>query len=134
MSLIPYDDDIFSFPELFGSQKMFRNSIKVDIVEKKDCFEVFADIPAGASKSDIKSEFDNGYLSLNVSVKSDACNCPSCKCVVKERFNGNYSRRFFVSDKVDRAGIKASYENGVLKFVLPKLPEVQNVSKSINID
>ena len=45
MSLIPYDDDLFSFPDIFGSQKMFRNPIKVDIVEKKDCFEVFADIP-----------------------------------------------------------------------------------------
>ena len=135
MSLIPYDDDFFGFPSnFFDTQKMFKNPIKIDVVEKKDCFEVFADIPSGASKADIDSEFDNGYLSLNVSVKSDVCDCPSCKYVVKERFSGSYSRRFFVSDKVDRAGISASYSDGVLKFVIPKLPEVKDVNKSISID
>ena len=136
MSLIPFDDDLFSFPDFFSNQKMlkgFSNSIRVDLIEKDDCFVVLADIPAGVSKSDIKSEFDGGFLSLNVSVKSD-CDCPSCKYVMKERFNGQYSRRFFISDKVDRSKIKASYENCVLKIVIPKLPQEQAVDKTICIE
>ena len=135
MSLIPYDD-LFSFPDFFGNQKMFKGfSITVDLIESKDSFIVLADVPSGVQKSDISSEFDNGYFSLSVSVKCEPCDDPDCKYIMKERATtGKCSRRFFISDKIDRSKIKASYENCVLKIVFPKLPQVQNVSKTISID
>ena len=144
MSLVPYDDDLFSFPsDFFNPQKMFKNSIKIDLCEDDKCFRMVADCPAGTKKSAIKLEFDKGYLTLNASVKSDSCNdksCndksfndKSCNYILKERFSGQYSRRIFIADNLDRNGIKATYEDCVLRVTIPKLAEGK-VSKSINIE
>lgn len=134
MSLIPYDDDFFGFPSnFFDTQKMFKNPIKIDVVEKKDCFDVIADIPAGVPKSGLKLEFDKGYLTLNVSVKSDSCDKKSCNYLLKERFSGQYSRRIFISDNLDRSAIKANYNDSVLRVCIPKLQQ-NSTSKSIAIN
>lgn len=134
MSLIPYDDDLFSFPsDFFNPQKMFKNSIKINLCEDNKCFKMVADCPAGTKKSDIKLEFDKGYLTLSASVKSDSCCDKSCNYVLKERFSGQYSRRIFIADNLDRNGIKATYEDCVLRVTIPKLAEGK-VSKSINIE
>ena len=134
MSLIPYDDDLFSFPsDFFNPQKMFKNSMKIDLCEDDKCFKLVADIPAGVPKSAIKLEFDKGYLTLNASVKSDSCNDKSCNYILRERFSGQYSRRIFIADNLDRNGIKATYEDCVLRVTIPKLAEGK-VSKSISIE
>ena len=138
MSLIPYDDDLFSFPsfpDVFSSQKMFSNPIKIDVVEHKDSYMVVADLPAGVAKSDVKLEFENGYLTLNAEVNSSStCDCKSCRCVMKERFSGHYSRRIFVADNLDRSKITASYNDCVLKVVIPKLAQANSESKFIDIN
>ena len=134
MSLIPFDnDDLFdSFNpfsgDLLSGKLLSRNPIRIDIVEKDSYFKVFADIPAGASKDDIKLEFDNGYLTLNVSVNNE-CKCDpkdeNCVCngrfVVRERYSAQYSRRMYMGDNLDRNGVKASFVNNVLEVTIPKL-------------
>lgn len=134
MSLVPFDnDDLFdSFNpfsgDLLSGKLLSRNPIRIDIVEKDSCFKVFADIPAGASKDDIKLEFDNGYLTLNVSVNNE-CKCDpkdeNCICngrfVVRERYSAQYSRRVYMGDDLDRNGVKASFVNNVLEVTIPKL-------------
>ena len=134
MSLIPYDDDLFSFPsDFFNPQKMFKNSMKIDLCEDDKCFKMVANCPPGTKKSDVKLDFDRGYLTLNVSVRSDSCSDESCNYILKERFSGQYSRRIFIADDLDRDGIKASYKDCVLRVTIPKLAEGK-VSKSINIE
>ena len=145
MSLIPYDnDDLFDvfnpFSDSFGARKVFpKNPIRIDILDCDSCFKVFADIPAGASKEDVKLEFDKGYLTLNVSVtdkhKCDSKNyCSNCRVVVKERVSSaQFSRRMFIAEGLDRDNIKACFNNSVLKIVIPKLKN-QNGTKFINID
>ena len=145
MSLIPYDnDDLFDvfnpFSDSFGARKMFpKNPIRIDILECDSCFKVFADIPSGASKEDIKIEFDKGYLTLNVSIsdkhKCDSKDCCSnCRVIVKERVSSaQFSRRMFIAEGLDRDNIKACFNNNVLEIVIPKLKN-QNGTKFINID
>lgn len=134
MPLVPFDND-----DLLGSFEPFsgdilpgrfvsKNPMAIDIVEKDSCFEVFANIPAGADKRDIKLEFDNGYLTLNVSVNNE-CKCDpkdeNCSCngrfVVRERYSAQYSRRVYVGDNLDRSGTKASLVKHVLNVTIPKL-------------
>ena len=135
MSLVPFDnDDLFDsfnpFGDFLSGKLLSRNPIRIDIVEKDSYFKVFADIPAGASKDDIKLEFDNGYLTLNVSVKNE-CSCgpkdQNCECsgrfVVKERYSAECSRRVYMGDNLDRNGIKASFVNNVLEVTIPKLDD-----------
>ena len=144
MSLIPYDnDDLFDvfnpFSDSIGTRKMFpKNPIRIDILECDSCFKVFADIPSGISKEDVKLEFDKGYLTLNVSM-SDKHKCkdcgPNCRVVVKERLSSaQFSRRMFIAEGLDRDNIKATFNDNVLEIVIPKLKGQDGASKFINID
>ncbi|KAI8973679.1 HSP20-like chaperone [Mycotypha africana] len=51
---------------------------------------------------------------------------------VKERSSGSFSRSFAFPQPIKSEGIKASFENGVLKVTVPKT--VENQAKQINID
>ena len=46
---------------------------------------------------------------------------------------GNLSRSFTLDDKVDSENIQAKYEDGVLKLLLPKKPEVKPASRQISV-
>ena len=145
MSLIPYDnDDLFDvfnpFSDSFSPRKVFpKNPIRIDILECDSCFKVFADVPSGVSKENVKLEFDKGYLTLNVSMsdkhKCDSGNCGSdCRFVVKERLSSaQFSRRMFIAEGLDRDNIKASFNNNVLEVVIPKLKN-QSGTKFIDIE
>ena len=51
----------------------------------------------------------------------------------RERFSGRTSRNFFVGD-ISEEDVKASFENGVLKVVYPKVKEVIPEAKKITIE
>ncbi|KAG2212875.1 hypothetical protein INT46_009667 [Mucor plumbeus] len=51
---------------------------------------------------------------------------------VKERVSGSFSRSFAFPTPIDTDSIKASFDNGVLKVVIPKT--TQNQAKQINIE
>jgi hypothetical protein len=53
--------------------------------------------------------------------------------VYRERFSGSASRSFYLGD-VEENEIKASFENGILKVVLPKKVEKEPENKTIVID
>ncbi|MBD3379713.1 MAG: Hsp20 family protein [Candidatus Omnitrophica bacterium] len=45
--------------------------------------------------------------------------------VYRERCPFEYSRTFILGEEVKKEGIKAKYENGILKVTIPKAEEVQ---------
>ena len=42
------------------------------------------------------------------------------KFIRRERFSGNCSRSFYVGDAVEQEDIKAKFEDGILKILVPK--------------
>lgn len=100
----------------------------VDIYETADDYYLTANIP-GVSKENIKIKLEEGFLVIMGRVNLDEVK--NRKYVLNEIEEGNYYRRFKISDNIDEQKIDAKLENGVLLVKLPKHERVK--PKSIEI-
>lgn len=122
-------DDVFSTPFFKGSNEV---SMKTDISEKDGNYLLDIELP-GCKKEDIKMELDEGYLTISASrntsneEKDDKGNI-----IRQERYSGTYQRSFYVGEDLTETDIKASYDNGELKIIVPKkeakIPEKKYIS------
>ena len=125
-----FDDlmDSFRFPEfpafpdvdraLYG--KHAKNMMKTDVKELDNGFEVDIDLP-GFKKDEIRLQLENGYLTVNAAKGLDKDEQDKKgRYVRRERYAGSMSRSFYVGDHVTEKDIHPKYENGILRFSVPK--------------
>jgi len=89
-----------------------------DIVQKDDSYYILLDMP-GVDMKDIDISVNNDVLTIDA-----ATGYPKMeneKLLDNEFDNVHYTRRFTLSDTVDRESIKANLKNGLLKLNLPKV-------------
>lgn len=133
-------DDFFGFDEPFRGYQRANVSdlMKTDVREHEHGYELDVSLP-GYKKEDIQAELKDGYLTISArtSHEENEKDEKSGKYIRRERFAGSCSRSFFVGEYVKQEEIKAKYENGVLKLVIPKKdakkPEVED-KKFISIE
>ena len=142
-NLIPFDRRVnleatnpFRDMENFASG-FFRDSaftaIRTDIQDKGDHYLLEADLP-GFKKEDINIELDDTYLTIQAERKSETEEKDKKgNYVRRERSYGSFSRSFDVSG-IDVSAIKASYQDGVLKLVLPKKEEIVPAARRLEIE
>ncbi len=100
-----------------------RNTLPaVNIMENDDQYLIEL-AAAGLAKEDFNIELNNAKLTISAKGKESDDNSG----YTQREFNyGGFSRTFAVpKQKVEDAGIVATYENGVLSIVLPKREEVK---------
>ena len=119
----------FSFPDidkaLYG--KHAKNEMKTDVRETEDGYELDIDLP-GFKKDEVTAQLDNGYLTIQASKGLDKeQKDKKGKYIRKERYAGSMSRSFYVGDAVTEEDIKAKFENGTLKMLVPKKEEQKAV-------
>ena len=127
-------EDVFNerLTPFFSSMgSMMAPTFKVDISEDEQAFYLNADIP-GVKKEDVKVTMEDDVLCIS------AERCQEEEEKKKnyhrvERSWGSLSRSFTIGDHVDSEHIKASYDNGVLKIVVPKLEQVEKKAKEIAV-
>lgn len=95
----------------------------VDIVEKKDGFEIRADVP-GVDPEDIDVTMEGGVLSISGERRADPRGEDDDIQRI-ERAGGHFSRRFSMPDTADATAVKARTSNGILEISIPKLPEMK---------
>lgn len=118
MSLIPRN---YFFDDLFDDVKV--RDMKSDIYEQDNNYIIEIDIP-GSKKEDIDIDYDRGYI--NVSYESSSDIDSSEKTYIKrERVYSTTKRSFYVGDVSDDM-ISASFNDGVLKIVVPKKDEEES--------
>ena len=99
-----------------------------DIYETEEFVVVTLDIP-GVNKEAIDVTLEKNVLSVNGNSSHGA---PDGYTMAFGEFQtGDYERSFRLTDEIDRNGIEAVYEDGVLKLTLPKAEEVK--SKKIKV-
>ncbi|GEM04225.1 heat-shock protein [Halolactibacillus miurensis] len=125
-SLFPKKDDIFDFmPRLFDrDHELFsfgkHDSPKVDVKDKKDHYEIDAELP-GFNKEDVVVEYKDHYLTIEATREQEV-NVEEENFVRRERSTGSFKRQFFVGD-VDESKITGTFNNGVLTLTVPKTKE-----------
>ena len=112
----------FGFPEvdkaLYG--KHANNVMKTDVKETDTGYEVDIDLP-GFKKDEINAQLDNGYLTISAAKGLDKDEKDKKgKYIRRERYAGSMSRSFYVGEGVTEEDIKAKYEDGILRLVVPK--------------
>ncbi len=137
-SLIPFEkytnnmDHFFDdIPRFFFTESAERPAaFRTDIQDLGDHFLLEADLP-GFQKEEISLDLKGDVLTVTAHHQEEK-EAHTGRYLCRERRYGDFARSFDVSS-VQQKAITASYENGVLKLVLPKKSAVQPESSKIAI-
>lgn len=102
---------------LYG--KHAAHMMKTDVMENDNGYEVAVDLP-GFKKDEIRLDLENGYLTITTEKSLEENNEGNRRMLRRERYTGTLQRSFYVGDALTEEDIKASYQDGVLKLVIPK--------------
>ena len=112
-----FDDLDFGSNQTRRQQNKFMH-LSTDIVEKKDEYELLLDVP-GLNKDDINIELTGHQLTISGERKREE-EREENNVYRFERFYGKFQRTFELPEGTDIDNIESSYDNGVLKFRIPK--------------
>lgn len=98
----------------------------VNIVENKDNYEVSVAAP-GMKKDDFKIDIDANTLTISAD-KEEKKEEREERYTRKEYNYSSFSRSFSLPDWVNKDKVDASYENGLLKLILPKTEEAKRIA------
>lgn len=86
----------------------------------------------GRNKEDFKVNIENKMLTISFEKPAETEN-KDYKTIKREFTFNTFKRSFNLDEKINAEAIEAKYENGVLKFFLPKVEEVKIAPKKISI-
>lgn len=111
------------FQDMFRSpfERMSQVScMSTDIQDLGDSYQMDMELP-GYDKEDVKADLKDGYLTISAEHNSShEEKDEKGNYVRRERYAGSCQRRFYVGKNVTQEDIHASFENGVLKMIIPK--------------
>ena len=121
----PYDEfyDLMNqfFDRSVPLSKAFAD-IKVDVEEKDNEYIVEADMP-GIPKEDIHLDLEESYLQIEVK-RTQESNSEEKNYIRKERSFSTLKRSVYLAN-IQKEGVEAKLENGVLVIHVPKKPKEQ---------
>jgi len=104
---------------------------RMDVIDKNDRFEVLMDLP-GAKKEDIQVTIEGSRVAISAETRSEKEEKEGDRVLHSERYAASYARTFELPVEVTEAGAEASFENGVLRLVLPKRATVTSKRLAIS--
>ena len=108
-----------------GLLRSFRGGVdgalpfKVDVTESDTAYNVVAEIP-GAKKEDIDVTVDRGTVMLSAKVERQSEKKEGERVIRSERYSGSMQRLLTLDAAIDEGKVEATYENGLLRVMLPK--------------
>ena len=103
----------------------------VNVTETPEAYHLELSVP-GKNKEDFKVNIENGLLTISFEKKEEVKN-EGVKSIRKEFSYQSFKRSFSLDEKIDAENIQAKYENGLLKFSLPKKEQIKAATKQIEI-
>jgi len=106
---------------------------KVNILESENEFSIQMIAP-GFSKKSFTIEVEKNTLEVSGTIETKETskeNTP--KFTRKEFMVKNFTRSFTLPETIDVEAIKATYKNGILTVILPKMEEVISKKKMVEI-
>lgn len=117
-------DDMFYVPVKKNDKgyKKGKNiaSMNTDVQEFDDRYEMEYELP-GFEKKDIQAELKDGYLTVSAShTENNDEKDKKGKYIRRERYVGEYQRSFYIGEDIMQEEIKANFDQGILKLIIPK--------------
>jgi len=130
MSLVKFSNQFPTLFDRFFDNDLFDWSNKnfsltnttlpsVNILEDDSSYEVEMAAPS-LNKDDFKIELNNDVLTISSEKQTENETKEGQRYTRKEFSYQSFSRSFTLPDSVDNDKIKAKYENGVLRVIIPK--------------
>jgi HSP20 family protein len=95
----------------------------MDVVENEDNITVRVDLP-GLTSDDVHVEMEDNVLTIRGEI-GDTIEKEGERYHYRERYSGSFQRSLRLPNTIDANKVDASFDNGVLNIVLPKLPQAQ---------
>ncbi len=109
------------------------NVRKSDIIEDEQGYKLEVEVP-GVDKKNIRISLDKGYLSINARiVKNSNQDGGKRKYLHSERYEGSFTRSFYVGNDIKRQDIDASVNNGLLTVRIKKPVQQSDAEKYIEV-
>jgi HSP20 family protein len=139
MNLLPRRS-LFDFDDLGDLWAPLRSGLthggtlfpRVDVKEKKDSFEISAEMP-GVKKEDIHVELRDGVLTIQAESRQEDKEEKDGKLIRQERRYGRFLRSFDLGPGVSESDIKANFTDGVLSVSAPKPKPAAPQAKRIDV-
>ena len=98
----------------------------VDVVEKRDAYALYAELP-GVDASQIDISFEQNVLTIRGTKRSaiDTTRDGELRVFAAERVTGTFERSIRLPEFVDGDHINAEFNNGVLTVTVPKAQAAQ---------
>lgn len=120
--------DIDDFFDSFNFQ-----TVRTDLRETENEYILEADLP-GCNKNEIEIRYDEEGV-LTISAKQDEeTEEKGHNYIHRERRRGSFQRTIPVPNNVDADQIRASFSNGVLEVILPKITPSKPKGRIIDIE
>lgn len=117
-------DDFFGYP--FRGRNYDANvneMMKTDVKATDQGYEMIMNLP-GIRKENVKAELKDGYLTISAFSNSENDEKDrDGKYIRRERYSGACSRSFYVGEAVTQDDIRARFEDGTLKLIIPNKDE-----------
>jgi len=97
----------------------FSISVKTDVVDKGDHYEIKADLP-GVDQKAIKVKVKDNILSIEAKTQSSKEDKKGGKIIKQERFIGSFYRAMSLPSDANTDKMTTDYKNGVLTINIPK--------------
>ncbi len=124
------------FDDFFGDDFSSKtaNVLRTDIHEKDGFYCLNMEVP-GIRKEDIQLELKDGYLKVTATRNTSTEDKDNQGRIIRqERHSGSFSRSFYVGEGIREEDVKASFENGELKILVPtEAKKVEEETKYIPI-
>ena len=117
MDLMKMDDFFDDFLPIKRDSNM-----KCDIYEKDNKYFIDMDLP-GFKKEDIDISLKNGYLTIKAEKKENKDEKDTDKTFIRRERSYAKTERSFNLGNVDEDNIDASFNDGVLSIIIPKIEE-----------
>ena len=118
----------------FGSPLAFTLHVPtIDVVDKEKEVQINAELP-GMDESDVEVTLSGRMLSISGEKKEEHEEGEKeGNYYLSERRYGSFKRSLSIPEGVDTDKVDASFKKGVLTVILPKFPEAQSKTKTIEI-
>jgi len=112
----------FLSPDWFGGVDNFKQNVPAANVKETESDYVLELAIPGRKKEDFNVEIDNDILTISSEVKSEGSK-EDDGYTRREFTFSSFKRVFSLPETISLDKINASYEDGILKFVMPKKEE-----------